>query len=71
MRQLYDIMIKNHDVENLSIKLGQKYLTDKENGFRLLFTFDNLHLFYPCICDFFEKGVITNENVKSLVDNIA
>jgi hypothetical protein len=68
--QLYDIMIKNHDIDNITIKLSEKYSTTKENGFILLFAFDNLHLFYPCICEFIEKGVITNEKIESLVNNI-
>ena len=68
--QLYDIMIKIHDIENITISLSKKYLITKENGFILLFSFDNLHLFYPCICEFIEKGTISNEKINVLVNNI-
>ena len=66
---LYEIMIKNNDIENILIKIAERYQTDKECSFCLLFNFDNLHLFYPCMCDFFENGVISQGRIKMLIDN--
>ena len=39
-------------------------------GFIMLFSFDNLHLFYPCICEFLDKGEINFEKIETLKNNI-
>jgi hypothetical protein len=73
--ELYTLMIKNKEIENLSYKLSKKYNEfdkmydcSKENGFIILFSYDYLHLFYPCIVDFIKNNSIDKNNI-SLLEN--
>lgn len=70
MFELYTIMIKNTDIENILIKMSANYSIHEENCFTLLFSYDNLHLFYPCICEFLQKGTISFEKIEALEKNI-
>jgi hypothetical protein len=78
-------MIKINQIEQLSAKLTQtfndSYYNNDNNdktheqrsnltGFIMLFSFDNLHLFYPCICEFLDKGEISFEKIEALKNNI-
>lgn len=67
---LYDILIMCKEIEEISITLANKYNTTKENGFILLFSYDNLSLFYPCICGFFEKGILSDEKLNLLKNKL-
>ena len=69
--QLHDLMIKNEEIKQLvtelTISLNQN---DTKIGFMLFFSYDNLHLFYPCICEFLEKGIIGGDKLNPLKNNI-
>lgn len=68
--QLYNTLIENEDIEKISIILGNKYNTSKEKGFILLFSYDNLSLFYPLVCDFFEKEILNEQKLNLLKNNL-
>jgi uncharacterized protein VirK/YbjX len=70
MFELYNMMIKNSDIENILTKLSTNYSINEEISFTLLFSYDNLHLFYPCICDFLENGAISIEKIDVLKKNL-
>jgi hypothetical protein len=70
MFELYTIMIKDINIENILIKMSANYSIHKENCFTLLFSYDNLHIFYPYICDFLENGAISIEKIEALEKNI-
>uniref|UniRef100_A0A6C0DHP3 Uncharacterized protein n=1 Tax=viral metagenome TaxID=1070528 RepID=A0A6C0DHP3_9ZZZZ len=70
MSQLYEQMIENNDIEVMINKLAEKHSIEKESGFALLFSYDNLHLFYPCICDLLNSGIIDNDKLELLKNNI-
>ena len=69
---LYDKMIQNKDIERLTYKLAKTHNNsdDTEIGFMLLFSYDNLHLFYECIRDFLQTTKISIENIEALEKNI-
>jgi hypothetical protein len=52
--KLYSIMVTNVDI--------QKMCPDIET-FMILFSYDHLHIFYPCICEFIKQSRISNENL--------
>jgi len=80
MSNLYNIMIKNseikticsfiHETINAHGIFKQANKNDDFENFMVLFSYDNLYLFYPCICEFLEKGVISNEKITALKNNI-
>jgi hypothetical protein len=84
MNNLYAIMIQIAEIETIcsnvcdSINVDNfvsgvfnKINTDKNfEYFMLLFSYDNLHLFYPCVCEFLDKGTISNEKIEALKNNI-
>jgi hypothetical protein len=82
MNNLYDIMIKNMQIKSICSNIGDcvnknatgvfnKINKDEDfEYFMVLFSYDNLHLFYPCICEFLDKGTISNEKLESLKSNI-
>ena len=82
MNNLYDIMIKNMQIQSICSNIGHcvnknatgvfnKINKDEDfEYFMVLFSYDNLHLFYPCICEFLDKGIISNEKLESLKSNI-
>jgi hypothetical protein len=69
---LYEKMIVNKEIERLTYKLAKMHNNsdDAEIGFMLLFSYDNLHLFYECICDFLQTKNISIENMEALKKNI-
>lgn len=69
--ELYTIMIKNKELENLTHKLSKKYNEyNTENGFIILFSYDYLHLFYPCLVDFLKNHNFDNKNISILENYI-
>jgi len=78
---LYNIMIKNSEISNIcslidtSINVRGIFKKTNENDgfeyFMILFSYDNLYLFYPCICEFLDKGIISSDKIVSLKNNIA
>jgi hypothetical protein len=71
INKLHDLMIKNEEIKQLvtelTISLNQN---DTTIGFMLFFSYDNLSLFYPCICEFLEKGMISDDKLNPLKNNI-
>ena len=69
---LYDKMIQNKDIERLTNKLAKIHNNsdDTEIGFMLLFSYDNLYLFYECIREFLQTSNISIENIEALERNI-
>jgi hypothetical protein len=81
INNLYTIMIKNKEIETICSEI---YKENNVNGlfqkinehdnfenFIILFSYDNLDLFYPCICDFLYKESICNEKITALKNNIS
>jgi hypothetical protein len=80
MNNLYAIMIKNAEIlaicSNIEDSINAHGVFRKINKedyfecFMVLFSYDNLHLFYPCICEFLDEGTINNEKIEALKKNI-
>ena len=80
MSNLYNIIIENAEIKNICLTVSDSIRTNgifkkiNENDgfdyFMVLFSYDHLHLFYPCICEFLEKGAISNEKITALKNNI-
>ncbi len=75
--ELYTIMIKNKEIEILTDKLSKKYNEfnskyedNMENGFIILFSYDYLHLFFPCLVNFFKNNRIDNKQISILENYI-
>lgn len=65
---LYKIMIKNQEIQTIcSIAINEN---QEFENFMILFSYDHLHLFYPCICEFLDKGNISNEKIIALKNSI-
>ena len=65
---LYKLMIQNEELQSIcsnAINENQEF-----ENFMILFSYDHLHLFYPCICEFLDKGNISNERIIALKNNI-
>jgi hypothetical protein len=78
---LYKLMIENEEIDKLCSNI---YETINAHGvfnkinenpsfekFMILFSYDHLHLFYPCICEFLDKRTISNEKLIVLKNNIS
>jgi hypothetical protein len=73
INELHDTMIKNIDFKNFIASLTYKtcYASkDTVVTFMLLFSYDNLYLFYPCICEFLEKGIVNIDKLEAIKNNI-
>ena len=71
--QLHDIMTKNVEFRKFITTLTENTCyTSKDTlvTFMLLFSYDNLHLFYPCICEFLEKGIVNVDKLENIKNNI-
>jgi len=71
--QLHDIMTKNNEFRKFITTLTENTCyTSKDTlvTFMLLFSYDNLHLFYPCICEFLEKGIVNVDKLENIKNNI-
>jgi len=77
---LYNIMIQNAEIlticSNIAETMNVDGIFNKINKgdnfghFMVLFSYDNLHLFYPCICEFLESETISNDKIEALKNNI-
>jgi len=73
INELHDIMIENVEFKNFIVSLTyDTCYTSKDTvvTFMLLFSYDNLYLFYPCICEFLEKGIINMDKLETIKNNI-
>lgn len=82
MNNLYAIMIESPEIQSICLNICDyvnKNTTgvfnkinkdDKFEYFMVLFSYDNLYLFYPCICEYLDKGTISNEKIEALKSNI-
>ena len=69
--QLHDLMIKNEEIKHIVTELTSSLnQNDTTIGFMFFFSYDNLPLFYPCICEFLEKGIINGDKLNLLKNNI-
>jgi hypothetical protein len=84
--ELYELMSRNKEIKDVLNVVKTKLLNesnifihtnldstlDKElTCFITLFSYDNLHLFYPCICDFYNNdGIINIDKLEMLKNNI-
>jgi hypothetical protein len=82
MNNLYVIMIENKEIQSICSNI-RDYVNknayevfnkiNKDDNFQyfmVLFSYDNLYLFYPCICEFLDKGTISYEKIEALKNNI-
>ena len=82
MNNLYAIMIENKEIQTICSNI-REYVNKNTTGvfnkinkedyfecFMMLFSYDNLHLFYPCICEFLDEGTISNDKIEALNSNI-
>lgn len=80
MNDLYTIMIKNKEIQTICSNMHESVNAhgvfnrinkdDNFEYFMVLFSYDNLHLFYPCICEFLDNGTISDEKIEALRSNI-
>ena len=80
MSDLYNVMIKHNEINNICSNVqdstsgnGVFKKINENDGFdyfMVLFSYDNLHLFYPCICEFLDKGTISYEKIEALKNNL-
>jgi hypothetical protein len=73
VKQLYKIMITNFEFRKFIMDLTNNINYDNENTitcFMMLFSYDSLYLFYPCICEFFEKGSVSIDKLEAIKNNI-
>ena len=74
-------MIQNEEIKHICSNIQKtinaygvfnKINENKEfETFMILFSYDHLHLFYPCICEFLDKGTIDNEKIITLKNNVS
>jgi hypothetical protein len=73
VKQLYKLMIKNSEFRKFIKVLTNNMNYDNENTikcFMMLFSYDTLYLFYPCICEFLEKGSVSTDKLEAIKNNI-
>lgn len=71
IKKLHDAMIKHEEINCIIMIIREAFgLEDTTLAFMMLFSYGNLHLFYPCICDFFETGNISINKLELLKNNI-
>lgn len=69
INNLYDIMIRNKEIKYIcSNKINE---VSEFETFMILFSYDHLHIFYPCICEFLDKEIISNEKIIALKNNVS
>jgi hypothetical protein len=72
LHELYEKLKENEDLlfcmKEIATKMNM--LSDIESGMYILFSYDYLYLFHPCVCDFLENGKILNThlNIKSILE---
>ena len=73
INELHDTMIKNIDFRKFIVSLTDNTSYGSKDTlvtFMLLFSYDNLHLFYPCMCEFLEKGIVNVDKLENIKNNI-
>ena len=67
LHNLYE-RIKGCDflVECMTELAGRWISEDKEFGLLILYSFDYMYATHLCVCDYLEKGIIEDDNVKLL-----
>jgi hypothetical protein len=69
--ELYAKIYVQPDLSLLMECLANGFMSiDKEFGLMILFSFDYLHLTHPCVCEFLEKGCISNDAINKLKNAI-
>jgi hypothetical protein len=66
---LYKLIIQNEELQSIcsnAVNENQEF-----EKFMILFSYDHLHLFYPCVCEFLDKGIISNEKIITLKNNVS
>jgi hypothetical protein len=54
INKLYSIMVTDVNIQKICPNIEK---------FMILFSYDHLDLFYPCICEFIKQGSICNESL--------
>ena len=73
--QIHNIMMKNSEFRKFITTLADNTSYGSKDAdtlvtFMLLLSYDNLHLFYPCICEFLEKGIVNVDKLENIKNNI-
>jgi hypothetical protein len=69
--ELYTKLYNNSELSMLMERLAGGFMSiDKEFGLMILYSFDFLYLTHPCVCEFLEKGKISNNNMNTLKNAI-
>jgi len=74
INKIYSIMITNVDIQHICSSIEKNIYKEKNNNenkletFMILFSYDYLYLFYPCICEFIIKGSISSEKINLLTN---
>jgi len=67
MHDLYQKLEDCLELKECMTKLANKFLSeDLELGLMLLFSYDYMYLSHICICEYLEKGQITENNINNL-----
>lgn len=65
--QLFEKLKNNTEFLNLLNNFANIYLSeDPIIGLYILFTYDILYIAHPCICEFLDKGKVSEENINKL-----
>ena len=65
--ELYTHVYTNSELSLLMERLAGRFMSiDKEFGLMLLYSYDFLYLTHPCVCEFLEKGRISDFNINNL-----
>ena len=69
-KELHDLYERIKDcellVECMTELAGRWISEDKEFGLLILYSFDYMYAMHLCVCDYLEKGIIEDDNVKLL-----
>jgi hypothetical protein len=69
--ELYTKIYIHKDLSMFMERLACRYMSiDKEVGLMILYSFDFLYVTHPCVCEFLEKGKISNDNMNTLKNAI-
>jgi hypothetical protein len=69
--ELYTKIYIHKELSMFMERLAGRYMSiDKEFGLMILYSFDFLYLTHPCVCEFLEKGKISNNIMNTLKNAI-
>lgn len=67
IHELYEKVKHHPELKSCMNKLADRFMnTDEELGLMVMFSFDYLYLTHPCICEFLEKGEISENNIRAI-----